>query len=309
MRPSPASALSTPSSASSNCASFVRRVFAFSPRSAREFRARHCRAEHTVGFRTRGGAYTMKLNQQGKSLHIEGAVHHRGRRGAHQSGLCAGAAGPAGRGSSKKSWSRVCAAASRPRWTTKRDAIGVVDAINAEDIGKFPDTNLSRGAAAHHRRLHRSPQRRGRDRHGARLRPAVQHGDAQWPADAGGRCVRQWRAHRRRPVRQRDARSISPTSRPSRSARSRSTRPARADIATGGIGASINVRTARPLDNDGLVAEHRRQGAERLHQSRRRRLHAGSLRHLQLRERRQDVRRRASAPATRSATAVLRARR
>src|SRR6188768_1047841 len=25
----------------------------------------------------------------------------------------------------------------------KRDAIGVVDAINAEDIGKFPDTNLS----------------------------------------------------------------------------------------------------------------------------------------------------------------------
>ena len=26
---------------------------------------------------------------------------------------------------------------------TKRDAIGVVDAINAEDIGKFPDTNLA----------------------------------------------------------------------------------------------------------------------------------------------------------------------
>src|SRR4026208_1909592 len=26
---------------------------------------------------------------------------------------------------------------------TKREAIGVVDAINAEDIGKFPDTNLS----------------------------------------------------------------------------------------------------------------------------------------------------------------------
>src|SRR3982750_1147844 len=26
---------------------------------------------------------------------------------------------------------------------TKRDAIGVVDSINAEDIGKFPDTNLA----------------------------------------------------------------------------------------------------------------------------------------------------------------------
>ena len=25
----------------------------------------------------------------------------------------------------------------------KRDAIGIVDAINAEDIGKFPDTNLA----------------------------------------------------------------------------------------------------------------------------------------------------------------------
>src|SRR6185295_4539358 len=27
----------------------------------------------------------------------------------------------------------------------------------------------------------------------------------------------------------------------------------RADVATGGIGAAINVRTARPLDNDGVV--------------------------------------------------------
>src|ERR1043165_3753359 len=27
--------------------------------------------------------------------------------------------------------------------TTKREAVGVVDAINSEDIGKFPDTNLS----------------------------------------------------------------------------------------------------------------------------------------------------------------------
>src|SRR4026209_2723134 len=26
---------------------------------------------------------------------------------------------------------------------TKRDAVGVVDSINAEDIGKFPDTNLA----------------------------------------------------------------------------------------------------------------------------------------------------------------------
>src|SRR5262249_36551738 len=31
----------------------------------------------------------------------------------------------------------------RDSMDTKRDAIGVVDAISAEDIGKFPDTNLS----------------------------------------------------------------------------------------------------------------------------------------------------------------------
>ena len=31
----------------------------------------------------------------------------------------------------------------RESMDTKRDAIGVVDAISAEDIGKFPDTNLS----------------------------------------------------------------------------------------------------------------------------------------------------------------------
>ena len=68
---------------------------------------------------------------------------------------------------------------------TKRDAIGVVDAINAEDIGKFPDTNLARIAAAHHRRLDRPSQRRRCARDGARLRPAVQHGDAERPPDAG----------------------------------------------------------------------------------------------------------------------------
>ena len=53
---------------------------------------------------------------------------------------------------------------------TKRDAIGVVDAINAEDIGKFPDTNLAEVAPAHHRYFHRPSQRRRRAGNGARLR-------------------------------------------------------------------------------------------------------------------------------------------
>ena len=78
----------------------------------------------------------------------------------------------------------------------------------------------------------------------------------------------------------------------------------RADIATGGIGASINMRTARPLDNDGLVLNVGAKALNDTHQSRRQRLHSGSLGHLQLCQRR--TRRSASAcrPATRSVTAV-----
>ncbi len=37
----------------------------------------------------------------------------------------------------------------------KRDAKGVVDAITAEDIGKFPDQNLAESLSAHHGRVDR----------------------------------------------------------------------------------------------------------------------------------------------------------
>ena len=67
----------------------------------------------------------------------------------------------------------------------KRDAQGVVDGIVAEDIGKFPDTNL---AESLQRISGVSIDRsigEGSRGHGPRRRPGLQPGAAQRPADAG----------------------------------------------------------------------------------------------------------------------------
>ena len=66
----------------------------------------------------------------------------------------------------------------------KRNAQGVVDAISAEDIGKFPDTNL---AESLQRITGVSIDRAsgGRvDRHGPRFRPRVQPCRGERPPDA-----------------------------------------------------------------------------------------------------------------------------
>ena len=136
---------------------------------------------------------------------------------------------------------------------TKRDAVGVVDAINAEDIGKFPDTNLSE---ALQRITGVSIDRRngeGATGHRSWFRPAVQHGHVERspdallptpsaavtrsPAASGGKS----RAFNFANL---AAEAISAVE---------VYKTGRADVATGGIGATINVRTARPLDNDGMV--------------------------------------------------------
>ena len=57
----------------------------------------------------------------------------------------------------------------------KRTAQGVSDGIVAEDIGKFPDTNLAESLAAHYRRIDRSNDprwcpRRRLESHGTRHR-------------------------------------------------------------------------------------------------------------------------------------------
>jgi len=44
-------------------------------------------------------------------------------------------------------------------WTSRRDAINVVDSIATEDLGKLPDQNVAESLQTHHRRHHR-PQPR-----------------------------------------------------------------------------------------------------------------------------------------------------
>jgi TonB-dependent receptor len=134
----------------------------------------------------------------------------------------------------------------------KREAIGVVDAISAEDIGKFPDANLSE---ALQRITGVSIDRRNGEGalvtargFGAQFNMVTLNGRQMPTADAFANGV---------PT----AGGIGGNSRAfnfaNLAAESVSAlevyKTGRADIATGGIGASINVRTARPFDNDGMV--------------------------------------------------------
>jgi TonB-dependent receptor len=135
---------------------------------------------------------------------------------------------------------------------TKREAIGVVDAINAEDIGKFPDTNLSEalqritgvsidrrngeGATVTARGF--GPQFNMVTLNGRQMPAADAYADGTLTIGGFGGNSRSFNFANLA------AESISAVE---------VYKTGRADIATGGIGASINVRTARPLDNDGLV--------------------------------------------------------
>ena len=164
----------------------------------------------------------MKLSTRAKSDHVEGAVHHRRRHGADQSCFRTGAAERGARRSRRHRTARqpqgVDGHQARRGRRRRRD-----QRRRHRQISRHQSVG---GAAAHHRRLDRPPQRRRRHGHGARLRPAVQHGHAEWPADAGSGRIRQ---RRRRPAAAWSAiraRSISPISPRNPSARSRSTRPA-----------------------------------------------------------------------------------
>ena len=172
---------------------------------------------------------------------------------------------------------------------TKRDAVGVVDAINAEDIGKFPDTNLSE---ALQRITGVSIDRRngeGATRHGSRLRPAVQHGYVERPADAGGRHfgggdaitggvggnTRSFNFAQSRGGSDQRGRGVQDRSCGHRHGRHRC------------VDQRAHCASARQRRHG---AQPRRQGGQRHDQSCRRRLHSGSVGHLQLRQRRQDLR-------------------
>src|SRR6187399_2626731 len=135
---------------------------------------------------------------------------------------------------------------------TKRDAPGVVDAITAEDIGKFPDTNL---AESLQRITGVSIDRRNGEGalvtargFGPQFNLVTLNGRAMPGGDGfgGGDSITggQGSSTRSFNFANLSADSISGVE---------VYKTGRADIATGGIGATVNVKTARPFDNDGMV--------------------------------------------------------
>ena len=118
--------------------SSARRI-SHSRRVQRGFRATPVVRNTQLCFETRRNVFNETI-YQGESHHVQGAVHHRGWNRADQSGLTH-------RRQQSEELEEVVVTGLRgslkASMDTKRDAVGVVDAINAEDIGKFPDTNLS----------------------------------------------------------------------------------------------------------------------------------------------------------------------
>ena len=135
---------------------------------------------------------------------------------------------------------------------TKRDAIGVVDAITAEDIGKFPDTNLAESlqritGVSIDRRNGEGAQVTARG-FGPQYNLVTLNGRQMPAADAFGNG-------------QPDTGGFGPQGRSFNFANLASEsisgvevyKTGRADISSGGIGAAINIKTARPFDSDGMV--------------------------------------------------------
>lgn len=136
----------------------------------------------------------------------------------------------------------------------KRDAIGVVDAISAEDIGKFPDANLSESLQ---RITGLSVDRRNGEGalvtargFGSQFNMVTLNGRTMPAADAfggggngnDGGVNGQTRAFNFANLASESISGIEVY------------KTSKANIATGGIGATLNVKTARPFDNDGVVA-------------------------------------------------------
>jgi TonB-dependent receptor len=134
----------------------------------------------------------------------------------------------------------------------KRDAIGVVDAITAEDIGKFPDTNL---AESLQRITGISIDRRNGEGalvtargFGPQFNLVTLNGRAMPGAEGFGSGDRitggQNAGSRSFNFAQLAAESINAVE---------VYKTGRADITSGGIGATVNIKTARPFDNEGTV--------------------------------------------------------
>ena len=123
---------------------------------------------------------------------------------------------------------------------TKRDAIGVVDAINAEDIGKFPDSNLSESLQ---RITGISISRRDGEGalvtargFGAEFNMVTLNGRMMPAADAYSGNQGTSRAFNFANLASEAVSAVEVY------------KTSKANIATGGIGATVNIKTARPLD-------------------------------------------------------------
>src|SRR5690606_32498170 len=121
----------------------------------------------------------------------------------------------------------------------KRESTGVVDAITAEDIGKFPDTNL---AESLQRITGVSIDRSNNEGSKITVRGfgpefnLVTLNGRQMPTTGGGRSF--------------DFGNIATEGVSGVQVH----KTARADVPSGGIGATVNISTARPLANPGLKA-------------------------------------------------------
>ena len=132
----------------------------------------------------------------------------------------------------------------------KRDATGVIDAINAEDIGKFPDTNLAeslqRITGVSIDRANGEGQRVSVRGFGPSFNMVTLNGRqmaaASSPKTENASSSEQSRAFNFNEI---AAESVSAVE---------IFKTSKAHLASGGIGATINIRQARPLDFDGFKA-------------------------------------------------------
>ena len=133
----------------------------------------------------------------------------------------------------------------------KRDAAGVVDAISAEDMGKFPDTNLAeslqRISGVSISRTNGEGSEVTVRGFGGEFNMITLNGRTMPAANvygggsgAGGTRGGSTRAFDFANIASEGVSAVEVY------------KTGRASVATGGIGASINIKTARPLDNPGL---------------------------------------------------------
>src|SRR5690606_9341576 len=129
---------------------------------------------------------------------------------------------------------------------TKRNAAGVVDAINAEDIGKFPDTNLAESlqritgvsiSRTNGEGSEVTVRGFGAGNNMVTLNGRTMPAASTFNGDGGGS-----RAFDFANLASEGVSGVEVY------------KTGKANITTGGIGATINILTAKPLDQDGFVA-------------------------------------------------------